>query len=85
MDSRRRGFAADGKLTGMWSEPIVRLPERVCFTLGETGRILLTIDVAVDAAPEQSEDGRRARDVRVLITERLWPELGRLLARDEEA
>lgn len=69
----------------MWSEPIVRLPERVCFTLGETGRILLTVDMAVDAAPEQSEDGRRARDVRVLITERLWPELGRLLARDEEA
>ena len=69
----------------MWSEPIVRLPEQVCFSLRETGRILLTVDMAVDATPEQSEDGRRARDVRVLVTQRLWPELGRLLAQDEEA
>lgn len=68
----------------MWSDPIVQLPERVCFSLGETGRLLLTVDVAVDATPEQSEDGRRARDVRVLLTGRLWPDLGHLLAQEEE-
>jgi hypothetical protein len=69
----------------MWSEPLVRLPERVCFSLRDTGRILLTVDVAVDATPAQSDDGRRARAIRALITKRLWPELGRLLSQDEEA
>ena len=69
----------------MWSEPLVRLPERVCFSLRDTGRILLTVDVAVEATPPQSDDGRRARAIRALITQRLWPELGRLLGQDEEA
>lgn len=68
----------------MWSEPLVRLPEQVCFTLAETGDILLAVDVAVDATTPRSQDGRLVRTVRVLVTGRLWPALGELLGEGTE-
>lgn len=67
----------------MWSEPIARLPERVCFTLAETGRLLFSIDVAVRLTAPESSGGRLARAAQRVVTRRLWPELGRLLEDDD--
>lgn len=83
MDSRRRALAGSGKLAGMWSEPLVRLPERVCLTLAEAGDVLFAVDVAVERSNPESREGRVSRRVRLVVTERMWPDLGMLL-RDEE-
>ena len=70
----------------MWSEPFVRLPEQVCFSLPETSDILSVVDLAMESTPGGSAQARLVRAAQVLITRRLWPELGELLGRqDEEA
>lgn len=58
---------------------IALLPDQVCFTLAEAGDVLTTVDLAVARSSGNSRHGRLARRVRMLITERLWPELGALL------
>lgn len=70
----------------MWSEPFVRLPQQVCFSLPETSDILSAVDVAMESTEPGSDEARLARVAQLLITRRLWPELGELLGRqDEEA
>lgn len=68
-------------------EPIVRLPEEVCFSLSESRVILSAVDGAAELAPADSETGRDARAAQRLIVARLWPGLDQLLDDnpDEEA
>lgn len=65
-------------------EPHVRLPDRVELTLAEAGELLEVLDVAVTTA---RTDGERnaAREVAVVITAKLWPELGGLFDDGDEA
>lgn len=67
----------------MWPEPLVRLPDVVCFSLAEAGRILLAVDMAVLHAPPGGRAAMIARRAQILLTGRLWPELGRIIGEEE--
>lgn len=60
------------------------LPEQVTFDLSEVAQILFAIDLAVESATPGTPERRAARKAQVLVTARLWPELGELLENGDD-
>jgi hypothetical protein len=62
----------------------VELPDVIELTLAESGVVLDALDQAEVLARPRSEAWRLIRAGIVLLTRKLWPELGRLLDDGEE-
>ena len=58
------------------------LPEEITFSLTESAQVLFALDVGFEALPEGAERAQVAA-ARLLLTKKLWPELGDLLGPDE--
>jgi hypothetical protein len=64
-------------------EPFARLPEQIQLSLDEVTAVLEVLDIAEDAARTDAER-TAAREAILVITSKLWPELGDPLDPDEE-
>ena len=64
-------------------DPLVELPDHIQLTLDEVTAVLEVLDMAEATAPSDDERSA-ARDAIRLITSKLWPDLGDLLAPREE-
>ena len=76
--SGRRSPVQSPTMTG----PQYNLPEEIALSLSEAARVLFALDVGFEALPEGAERAQVAA-ARLLITRKLWPELGDLLGPDE--
>lgn len=64
--------------------PLAELPESVSFSLDEVARILFAVDLAAESTVAGTFEHVVARAAQQVITERLWPDLGRLLRDTDE-
>jgi hypothetical protein len=65
-------------------DPYVRLPDHIELSLAEAGELLEVLDIA--AATARTDDERNAvRTAVLMITLKLWPDLGDVLDGDDEA
>lgn len=64
-------------------DALVELPDHIQLTLDEVTAVLEVLDMAEATAPSDDERSAARGAIRV-ITSKLWPDLGDLLAPDEE-
>ena len=64
--------------------PFAHFPDSIRLDLGEVWILLQAVDVGLALVPPGSADAALLNAARVLLTARLWPELGDLLDEEEE-
>ena len=63
--------------------PEAQLPSEIRLTLREAAQVLFALDIAAERTERDTTDHEQVLAARLMLTSKLWPELGQLLEEDD--